>query len=446
MTDVNTAVAGSGDILHESKITSMQWLILSLCMMASMIEGFDIVIIAYTAPAISQGWGISSKELGVVLSAGLLGMTLGAMLLSWVADRYGRCSVASLTLLIAGVATSAVIYTDTVTELVVLRLIAGLALGVLVATLPALAGEFSPRRHRTLIISILIAGASAGAVVGGLVCAAFIADHGWQSIFLYAGLLTVALAALIGFIVPESIAFTIKRKPERALEKINRTLAHIGQPPIELLPEVSSAESQESATVVSLLTPARRATTLLSWSAFFFGFVVVYFISSWMPQILVKAGMTQAQAIQATAVIPLGSIIGTVLIGWLAKWWQLGKLIAIGFVIGALSIFSLSGLLHQLATMSVTLIWGMLFAIGVSLMGAFSNLYALALAVYPVQIRSTGLGWSAGLGRAGAVISPTIAGLMMGMGMSMPTLFLYFAIPAFVSAFCVSFIRMQELP
>lgn len=446
MTDANIAVAASGDILHESNITPMQWVILLLCMIASMIEGFDIVIIAYTAPAISQDWGISSKELGVVLSAGLLGMTVGAMLLSWVADRYGRSSVASLTLFIAGLATAAVIYTNTVTELVVLRLIAGLALGVLVATLPALVGEFSPRRHRTLIISTLIAGASAGAVVGGLICAAFIADHGWQSIFLYAGMLTVVLAVLMKLMIPESIAFTIKRKPEGALEKINRTLVHIGQAPIEQLPPVSTTDSQESATVVSLLTPARRTTTLLSWTAFFFGFVVVYFISSWMPQILVKAGMTQAQAIQGTTVIPLGSIIGTVLIGWMARWWQLGKLIAVGFVIGALCIFALSSILHDLATMSIVVIWAMLLLIGISLMGAFSNLYALALTVYPVQIRSTGLGWSAGLGRAGAVISPTIAGVMMGMGIPMSTLFLYFAIPAFVSALCVSFIRMQELP
>ena len=446
MTDANSAVAASDDILHESNITLMQWVILLLCMIASMIDGFDIVIIAYSAPAISQDWGISAKALGVVLSAGLLGMTVGAMLLSWVADRYGRCKVTSLALFVAGLATAAVIYTDTVTELVVLRLIAGLALGVLVAALPTLVGEFSPRRHRTLIVSTLIAAASAGAVIGGLICAALIADHGWQSIFLYAGVLSLVLSVLIQLVIPESIAFTIKRKPEGVLEKINRTLVQIGQAPIEQLPPVSAAASQESATVLSLLTPARRATTLLSWTAFFFGFVVVYFLSSWMPQILVKAGMTQAQAIQATAVIPFGSIIGTVLIGWLAKWRQLGRLIAIAFVIGALCIFAFSSILHDLASLSVAMIWTMLFMIGVSLMGAFSNLYALALTVYPVQIRSTGVGWSAGLGRAGAVISPTIAGVMIGMGVSMPSLFLYFAIPAFVSALCVSFIRMQELP
>ena len=62
------------DILHASKLTAMQWLILSLCMLAFIIEGFDIVVIAYTSPAIINDWGISSQEMGIALSAGILGM------------------------------------------------------------------------------------------------------------------------------------------------------------------------------------------------------------------------------------------------------------------------------------------------------------------------------------------------------------------------------------
>ncbi len=445
MTAPTNAAASTGDLLHESKITPTQWLILLLCVVASMLEGFDIVIIAYTAPAISADWGITFQELGVVLSAGLFGMTLGAMLLSWLADRYGRRIVVSATLLIAGVTTSAVVYVDTVMELAVLRVIAGLALGVLVATLPALVGEFSPRRHRTLVVSVLIAAASMGAVIGGLMSAAYIPDYGWKALFLGAGVLTVLIAVLVQLLVPESIAFLAKRRPEGALEKINRALTYLGQPTIAQLPPVVASERQEPASVVSLLTSTRRATTLLSWSAFFSGFLVVYFLSSWMPQILVNAGLSQREAIQATAVIPFGSIIGTMLFGWLAKWWSLSRLVAIGFVIGAVCIFALSGMSSELETMPFIVISAMLCLIGISLMGAFSNLYAVVMTVYPVQVRSTGLGWAAGLGRAGAVVSPMIAGFMVGVGVSIPALFLYFALPALVAALCVYFIRMREM-
>ncbi len=415
-------------------------------MLASMFEGFDIVIIAYTAPAITEDWGLSSGELGVVLSAGLFGMTLGAMFLSWLGDRYGRRVVVSSMLLIAGLSTCAVVYTGTVTQLAVIRVVAGLALGALVANLPTLVGEYSPRRHRTLIVAVLMSGASIGAVVGGMASAAFIGDYGWQAIFLCTGAMTGILGIIIHLVVPETVSWVIKRRLEGALEKVNRTMSYIGQEPIEQLPPVGTDESRESATVVSLLAPARRATTLLIWSGFFFGFLAVYFVMSWMPQILVNAGLPQELAIQGTSVVPLGSIVGAMLIGWLAKWFKLNHLIALAFLGGALSIYLLSGLLTNTEDLPFITIWAALFLVGVTLMGGFSNLYTLALTVYPAQVRSTGIGWSAGLGRAGAVISPTLAGLMIGIGMSMPAVFLYFTAPVFAAAICIKLVKVQELP
>lgn len=432
------------DIIHESIITPKQYLILLLCMLASMIEGFDIVVIAYTAPAISQDWGITTNELGIVFSAGVFGMTLGAMLLAWMADRYGRRLVVSGALLVAGVATSGVTYVDTVNQLAILRVVAGLALGVMVATLPALVGEFSPRKHRTFIIAILIASANIGGFAGGQILAAVIADVGWKNIFLGAGLMTIALGVLVLLWVPESIAYTIRRNAAHALDVVNRTLTSIGQQVITQLPAIPEESRNESATVISLLTPARRRATLLCWAAFFMSFLVVYFVSSWMPQVLTGAGLSQQQAIQGATALPLGAILGNMLIGWLATKWGLNKPIVIAFLTGTVFMVCMSAILPGIENVVFTLIWVMLFVIGVTVLGAFGNLYNVALALYPVQIRSTGLGWAAGLGRAGAVISPTLAGVMMGVGMSMPSIFLFFALPAFLAGVAVAFMRIRE--
>ena len=436
---------GGQVLLHETKISPMQWVILALCMVASMIEGFDIVVIAYTAPSISQDWALSSSELGVVFSAGVFGMTFGAMMLGGLADRFGRRIVVSTALLIAGVGTLAVAFSASVTQLVVLRVVAGLALGALVATLPALVGESSPRRYRTLVISVLLASANFGGFAGGLIVAAIIAEQGWQSIFLYTGMLTIVSAALIQFLVPETVEFIVRRGAEGALEKVNRTLAYMGQSPVAELAPVAEQERKESASVKSLLTANRRGTTLLIWSAFFLAFLVVYFISSWMPQVLAGAGLSQQQAIQATTSLPLGAIFGNMLIGWLATWWPLKRLIISAFVIGGVCMAGLSGMHSLLGDMPIVLIWVMLFVTGSTMFGAFGNLYNVSMIVYPVQVRGTGLGWSAGLGRAGAVMSPTLAGVLMAVGISVPSLFFLFAIPAFIAGVCVAFIRMREL-
>lgn len=138
-------------------------------------------------------------------------------------------------------------------------------------------------------------------------------------------------------------------------------------------------------------------------------------------------------------------MVGTALWGWLGRWWPLSKLVALGFFLGAVLITLFSFLLSA-NFLSVTTLWAVLFFIGVTLMGSYANLYTVALTVYPAQIRSTGLGWGAGLGRAGAVLSPFLAGIMMAGGVSMAAMFLYFVIPVLVASACLRFVHMAELP
>jgi len=272
VTDSTHSAPASDDIIHESKITLRQALVLLVCYFAYLLDGFDIVVIALTAPAISSDWGIPSPELGLVFSASLLGMTLGAMFLAPLADMYGRKLVVGGMLLAAGMSTIGVVFSSTVLQLVVLRLITGLGLGTILAALAPLAGEFSPHRYRTLILALLISGASLGPILGGLLTAPAIDAYGWESIFLWAGSLTLLVAVLLFVLVPESMAFIIRRKPQGALEKVNRTLRYLGHKTIEQLPPVSDAAASEAATVTSLLVHSRWKITFRVWGAFSFAY------------------------------------------------------------------------------------------------------------------------------------------------------------------------------
>ena len=434
------------DIIHETRITLPQFVILAICFVVYVLDGFDIAVISFTAPAMSAEWGISSSQLGIVFSSGVLGMTLGAMFLAPFADVYGRRLVVTLLLLMSGLTTWGVAFTSTVPELIVLRFIAGLGLGALVAALAPLVGEYSPRRHRTLILAITFAAAPLGPVIGGLIAASVIEDHGWRMIFHYAGLVTLIVGALFYIVVPESMAYIIKRKPEGALDRVNKILRYIRQSPIDSLPAVNEQTSNESATVVSLVTPARRARTLLLWMTFFLAFATVYFFTTWTPQVLANAGLPQDQAIRGAVTIAAGSVIGTTLLGWLGRWFPLNRIVAVAFVIGGSATLLLGILLFNMSAIPEVLIWLTLFFIGLTLMGGFTNLYTIALTTYPAQIRSTGLGWAAGLGRGGAVLSPAIAGALVAGGMSMPVLCMVFAVPIVLAAVGAAALKMSELP
>ena len=77
------------------------------------------------------------------------------------------------------------------------------------------------------------------------------------------------------------------------------------------------------------------------------------------------------------------------------------------------------------------------FALGISVQGAQAGLNVLAAMYYPTSIRSTGVGWSLGVGRVGAIVGPLIGGAMLGMQWTPRQIFLAGAVPALVSAVTV---------
>jgi AAHS family 4-hydroxybenzoate transporter-like MFS transporter len=432
-----------GEFLPSTRFTPVQLLILFMGFVVAMIDGFDILVMAYTAPAITQEWRVQPGQMGLIFSAGLLGMTLGSMFLGACADVYGRRTAISASLIVAGLATYATCHAAGIEQLAVLRFVSGLGLGTLLSALPTLTREYSPARHRNLTVAVLLAGASVGGVLGGLLAASLIADFGWRAIFSGAGVITVLSGLLFHAVVPESMPFIAARAPAHALERINKILAYLGHERLPALPAVQ-AGIPESATVKSLLTPSRRANTLLAWAAFFFSYATIYFLSSWLPKILVDSGLSQQQGIRGTVVLTGGAIVGTVVVGALSKRWRLTLLIALAFGLGTALMAAFSLFVRDARAMDPVLLWALIFTIGMVISGAFSNLYSVSLMLYPAQVRSTGLGWCIGLGRGGAVVGPMIAGVLIGIGISASDMLQYFAIPTVIAAACICFIRMRE--
>jgi len=72
----------------------------------------------------------------------------------------------------------------------------------------------------------------------------------------------------------------------------------------------------------------------------------------------------------------------------------------------------------------------LMFVSGMCLLGGQVGLNALAGTIYPTFVRSTGAGWALGIGRIGSILGPVIGGVLIGMKLSTPTLFICAAIPA----------------
>ncbi len=413
----------------------LQYVVIGLCFLLNMLDGMDVLVIAFAAPALAAEWSIAPQALGVVFAAGTFGMVTGAMLLAPVADRIGRRRLILASIALIGVGVTLTAAAATVDTLLLLRFASGVGIGALLASTATIAAEYAPDRKRNFIVGFVLSGYTIGAFLSGLVAARIIPEHGWQAMFLVAGFATLATLPLAWWLLPESPDFLARVRPQGALERINAILRRMSLPPLAGLPEVDDVES--AASVAALLRPARRASTLLLWVAFFMAFGTLYFLLSWIPKLAAETGLPLDVAIYAGAVFNLGAFFGICLQGWLSLTLGLTRTIA-GFMGLAALLMAIFGLVTE--PWLVLTLFGL---IGFTVQGGFVGLYAVAARLYPAELRNTGIGWAIGLGRFGAVVGPLAGGLLISLGLGMAENFTVFAVPMVAAAAFTLLIRTR---
>jgi benzoate transport len=424
------------ELSGDDRWSARQVLIVAICFMLNMLDGMDVLILSYIAPALSVDWRISPESLGVVFSASLAGMAAGGLLVAPLADRFGRRKLilASLVMMAAAMFGSGL--ASSITELLISRFIVGIGIGTVLASMAALTAEYAPARHRTFAVGFLQAGYPVGATLTGFLVAQHIEAHGWQAMLLGAATLCLLLIPLVFAFLPESVEFLLSRQPANALQRANRLLVVIGRAPLEALPERKSAQA-EHVGLRGLLSEGRAASTMLLWLAITFSFMTLYFVISWIPKLAVEAGLPAKDAIYAGAIFNIGAFVGISLLSYVAMRFDLRRLILGYMLLAAVALVVFGAVSMPLAATLLTA-----FLIGVFVQGGFNGCYPLATSLYPAEARSTGIGWAMGIGRIGAVIGPMLGGFLLAEKVSLPVIFTVFAVPVVLAGFCASLIRL----
>ena len=396
----------------------------AICLLINALDGFDILVIAFLAPEIAQQWKLSPDTLGLLLSAGLAGMTAGSLLLSPLADKYGRRPAILLSLAVTSLGMFASAFTADLAQLTAARFVTGLGIGTMIASLTTIVAEYSSDRRRAAAIGFSMAGYPLGAIFGGVATLHLLEAFGWQAVFLFGGLLTTLMIPLSLIFLPESIEYLLTRRDHDTLKRINRVLGKMNKPRLDSLPDIPAAPVRAANRVAELLAPAFRRRTALVWGAFFLTLSSLYFAQTWTPKIIVDAGFNVAEGVSIGVLIQVGALIGILVIGLLTARLSIHATAALlmGFGFVAMVVFSLT--LGQIAYLSALAV-----CIGLGVNAAVIALYAVVADAYPVDIRTTAIGWAIGIGRFSAVLAPVIAGVVLDFGAEESTLFLIFSLP-----------------
>ncbi len=397
--------------IRESKMTSFQVMAVAICLVINLVDGFDVIAIAFAAPEIAREWSLPPTELGILFSAGLVGMVLGALFFGPVADRLGRRSVILLCLTIVSIGMLASATAQSLLPLGLLRVLTGLGVGGMITSLNTMVAEYSSDRRRKLAVSLLQTGYPIGGIVAGLVSVYLIGGFGWRSIFVFGGLMSACMIPLVMFRLPESLDYLLDQQPRGALNRLNQLLRRLGQPGLQQLPVRDTAQVKAAGAVGDLFSDELRFNTLSMWSCYLAVMCSWYFVVNWTPKILVDAGLSLEGGISGGLLLSLGAVLGGLAIGALSGSFKATRLVAL-FMILSVATMTLFGFLET----NLGVMLAVTFLIGVFLAGSMIGLYVIIPDIYPARVRSTGTGWAIGFGRLGAVAGPYLAGVLIAAG------------------------------
>jgi benzoate transport len=396
------------DIIAKEKMGAFQIAAVVICILLNAVDGFDVLSVSFASPGIAADWGIDRAALGLVLSMELIGMAVGSVLIGRLADKIGRRPVIILCLLVMVAGMVAAAFAHDVLSLSGYRMLTGLGIGGMLASVNAMVAEYASDKHRHLCVTIMAAGFPIGAVAGGAVASDLLNHYSWHAVFLLGAGFTLLLLPIVILMLPESIAFLAKARPKRALERINATLKRMGHEAVASLPDISTVESGPRS---GLFSKRWFGVVLMLTLAYFAHIMAFYYILKWIPKIVVDMGYAPPLAGGVLVWANVGGAVGAILLGLLSQKLDVKGLVvgALVLSIGMLTVFGLGyDTLLELSLVAA--------ATGFCTNAAVVGLYALMASYLPTELRAGGTGFVIGVGRGGAALGPIVAGIMFAGG------------------------------
>lgn len=425
--------------IEHAPMTFYQWAIVACAVLLNANDGFDVAAMSFVSLNVETEFGLSGSVLGTVISATLVGMAVGALVVGRLADILGRrwTVVGSSTLSTIGMFLAAT--SQDVVQLGIWRVLTGIGVGGILASITVITSEYSSGRWRGLAIGVYAAGYGVGAFLGGIAANGLQAEFGWRSVFFVGASVSVFILIAVAVVTPESVQFLLTRRPRYADKALARIAKRVGYDPAKatLAQQLDdSAPAETTSRLSELFTRKTIIATLLLWVAFFtvmFGF---YFVNSWTPRLMTEAGMTPEQGVHIGMALAIGGTIGSVLYGVIAARVERERLLLAFLLISAGMIVA-----FVLSTAILPVAMGLGVLVGLLVNGCIAGMYSVAPTRYAASARGTGVGAALAVGRIGAILAPIFGGAMLDSGGTLIMLYSSAAIMLVIGAVAILFLR-----
>jgi putative MFS transporter len=417
--------------LDRLPMTGHIWLLVTLISLGGGFELYDLFLTAYIAPGLLKAGYFTPESLGafsILAPVGIsgigtfvfalfAGLFVGAIFLGHFADRYGRRTVFTFSLLWYSVTTAIMAFQNSGFAVDLWRFIAGIGIGIELVTIDTYVSELVPRSHRGRAYAYkqffqFLAVPLVAFLAWLLVPISPFGLDGWRWVVLIGS----AGAIFIWFIrlsLPESPRWlALQGRLAQAEAVVAGIEARVAAQSGGALPPPGPPEPGEVGEgrfAEIWQPPYDRRAILLSVFNFFqtFGY---YGFAAWVPTLLIAKGIKVTTSLEYAFIIaianPIGPLLCTLIADRLERKWQI--------CLGALGI-AVFGMLFANSTAPTALI-----ALGV-LVTLCNNLLSYSFHNYqsellPTRIRSRAIGFVYSWSRLSAALSGLVVAFLLNLG------------------------------
>ncbi|MFM0619765.1 MFS transporter [Paraburkholderia nemoris] len=399
--DINNEIAGAS-------IGTFHWKIGLIIAAIMFFDGYDLFNAAYIIPFVMKTWRPSASEIGMMLSSGIVGMSIGSLVQGFAADRIGRrrVMVCGLYLLaVSNLLLATVVHTSL--QFAIFRLVLGMCLGMNAPLAIAYVNEWAPRKSANVYaIWVLLVGFSIGGIAAGAAGIYLTGTYGWQALY-YLGTAVILVAVFAHLALPESIAFLVLRRRDHEVASL---LCRLRAERIAVYRDatfVTKESGNRTASPLSVLRRPYRRNTLVVWVVGAASLFCIHGLTGWLPSVMVARGEAMSSAFAYSALVMLASLFGSLSSGVLAD--RIGSRIKAMGILYLLASASMVGL-ALVSGRGVTFV--LVIAAGFFVFGAQAVLNNFIAMVYHTGVRATGVGVAIAVGRVGGILGPFVIGLV----------------------------------
>ncbi|WP_068547740.1 MFS transporter [Thalassotalea crassostreae] len=430
---------GALERIHQEPMKVGQWYIVAICIGILALDGYDVLAIAFAAPGMTAEWGLSKAVLGIILPAELVGMALGSIIMGALADSKGRRPTMLLGLVILTVGMGIAGVAPNIYVLGAARVFTGIGIGGLLAAATATSSDYCNNKNRSLAVVLVAGGFAFGVYLGATFLAPLLKEYDWRVTFYLGAVLSLLFIPLVYALVPETITYLERKRPEGALEKIQNIMRRLGHSiPTALLP--IEEKKVEPVGVKSLFKNNLAIVTSILIFAYFANIATYYYFVKWLPTIVSDLGHSASEATKVLGIISLGGVFGSIGMGIVARFVSIRILMVVSLICAAIGVAGFPYFTETLTSMKQ-----IGFFTGAFVFAAISGFFGLFAASFPSSLLGSGSGLVLGIGRGGAVLGPMIPGFLFAAGMALESVALIMAAGSFLAGLTVLFLKKQRI-